>query len=207
MELGNGLYRMLLDALPIPVFVVDEDVRVHDLNGVALQLCGEKKPALLRRRGGEILHCLHSKDVPEGCGRGPSCRQCVIRNSVTTCFDGQTVSRIRMKMDFLSGPQQKPAELLITTSLLSDKEKLALLIVEDITEMTTLRDIIPICMKCKKIRSDAEYWQKLERYFHDYIGVEFSHGICPACSADWYPELRPGRAQQQPDNQAKSRIF
>jgi PAS domain-containing protein len=191
----NALYRMLLDAIPIPVFVMDDDVRIMDLNEVALKLCATEKAALLQQRGGDALHCLHSKDVQEGCGRAPACRQCVIRNSVTKCLQGQTVSRARMKMEFLPAPEQKRAELLITASPLPGAEKRALLIVEDITETSTLRDIIPICMKCKKIRSDEQYWQNVDRYFHEHIGVDFSHGICPACSGEFYPELRSKRTQ------------
>ena len=191
MKLSDNLfYRKLLDAFPIPVLVMDEDVRIRDLNEAALRLCGDEKTAVLRRRGGEILHCLHSKDVAEGCGRGPECRHCVIRNSVTKCLDGQVVSRARMKMEFLPGPGAKQAELLITTSPFPAAEKLALLILEDISEMTKLREIIPICTKCKKIRSDPEYWQNVEHYFHEHIGVDFSHGLCPACGEEFYPELR-----------------
>jgi hypothetical protein len=37
-----------------------------------------RKAAILKRRGGEVLDCLHAADVPEGCGRAPSCRNCVI---------------------------------------------------------------------------------------------------------------------------------
>ncbi len=204
MELhGDALYRMLLDAIPIPIFVVDDDVRVADLNEVAVKLCATEKAGLLQQRGGDILHCLHSKDVPEGCGRGPACRQCVIRNSVAKCLQGQTVSRARMKMEFLPMPEQKRAELLITASPLPGMPNLALLIVEDITEATTLRDIIPICLKCKKIRSDQQYWQNVDRYFHEHIGVDFSHGICPECSRDFYPELR-SKPSREPANAAKA---
>lgn len=41
--------------------------------------------------------------------------------------------------------------------------------------------ILPICMYCKKIRTDGNYWQQVEHYFHQHIDVMFSHGICPEC--------------------------
>ena len=31
-------------------------------------------------------------------------------------------------------------------------------------------------------------YSKVESYFHDYIGVDFSHGLCPACIKQLYPE-------------------
>ncbi|MBI5384077.1 MAG: response regulator [Verrucomicrobia bacterium] len=45
----------------------------------------------------------------------------------------------------------------------------------------TLQGILPICMYCKKIRDDREYWHQLESYMHVHTNVQFSHGICPEC--------------------------
>lgn len=185
----NTYYRTILDSIPIPVFVVDSDVRVRDLNDAALRFCGQGKEAIYRQRGGEVLHCLHSLDVPEGCGRAPFCQNCMIRGSVTTCLQGQTVSRKRMRMEFVDGSSRKPMDLLITASPMPDaSERLALLIIEDVTELLSLRALIPICMKCKKIRDDEQYWREVEEYFHYQIGVDFSHGICPACVKQFYGE-------------------
>jgi PAS domain-containing protein len=187
----NSLYRTILNAIPFPVFTVDDDMRITDLNEMAATMSGQEKQAVLRRRGGEVFHCLHSTEVAEGCGRAQSCKRCVIRNSVNVCLEGQTVSRARMKMDFLAVAGQETMELLITACPLpSSTERLALLMIEDITEISTLKNIIPMCMKCRKIRNDEEYWQSVEQYFHDHIGVDFSHGICPACVDKFYPEYR-----------------
>jgi len=101
---------------------------------------------------------------------------------------GQTVTRRRTKVELLLGESKKELELLITASPLpSNDEPLALLIIEDISEISTLRDIIPICAKCKKIRDDQKYWHSVEVYFKDYIGVDFSHGLCPKCVKEFYP--------------------
>lgn len=45
-----------------------------------------------------------------------------------------------------------------------------------------LKDVaLPICMYCKKIRSDDDYWQRLETFFCNHADIMFSHGICPDC--------------------------
>ncbi|MBI5056655.1 MAG: PAS domain S-box protein [Nitrospirae bacterium] len=187
-NIGNSYYREILDAIPLMIFVVDDDVRIHDLNIAAEKVFGLNKATVLKRRGGEALHCLHSHDVAEGCGRAPFCRNCVIRNSVTGCLQGQAVIRRRTKIDILLQGTRKELEVLITASPVPGrKEPLALLILEDISEISTLRDIIPICAKCKKIRDDQEYWHNVESYFNDYIGVDFSHGLCPECFKELYP--------------------
>jgi PAS domain-containing protein len=187
----NTLYRTILNAIPSPVFIVDDDVRITDLNEVAATMSEQQKEAVFRRRGGEVLHCIHSTDVTEGCGRAPSCKHCVIRNSVKECLEGKAVSRARMKMDFQPMSGRKTMELLITASpIAGDGEPLALVIIEDITEISALKGIVPMCMQCRKIRNDEEYWQTVEQYFHDHIGVDVSHGICPACVDKYYSEYR-----------------
>jgi PAS domain-containing protein len=191
MKKNNEMYyRTILNAIPLIIFVVDNDVRIRDLNDTAATVFGLNKATILNRRGGEVLHCLHANDVPEGCGRAPFCQNCVIRDSVTKCLKGQAVTRRRTKAELLLTGTRKEIELLITASPMPiGNETLALLIIEDINEISTLRDIIPICAHCKKVRDDHEYWRSVESYFNNYIGVDFSHGICPTCSEELYPDF------------------
>lgn len=56
-------------------------------------------------------------------------------------------------------------------------------------EVKTLRGIVPICSFCKKIRNDKGYWDQVEVYVRDHTEADFSHGICPTCYQEHYPEL------------------
>lgn len=47
--------------------------------------------------------------------------------------------------------------------------------------VSQLQRLLPICMYCKKVRDDSNYWQEIEAYIHDHTGADFSHGICPDC--------------------------
>ncbi|NTW50600.1 MAG: response regulator, partial [Chlorobiales bacterium] len=58
-------------------------------------------------------------------------------------------------------------------------------------KIKTLKGLLPICAKCKKIRDDKGYWNQIEEYMKEHAGVEFSHGICPECMQQLYPELPP----------------
>lgn len=49
------------------------------------------------------------------------------------------------------------------------------------TEIHQLKKLIPICMYCKKVRNDDDYWQQIEAYLHEHAGTDFSHGICSDC--------------------------
>lgn len=48
---------------------------------------------------------------------------------------------------------------------------------------------IPICSNCKKIRDGSGHWMTIERYLMNYTEHEFSHGICPECRKNLYPDL------------------
>ena len=69
------------------------------------------------------------------------------------------------------------------------KEMLKEQVEEKASQVTTLKGLIPICSSCKKIRDDEGYWQQVEKYVSDHSEVEFSHGICPDCKVELYPEI------------------
>jgi hypothetical protein len=60
-----------------------------------------------------------------------------------------------------------------------------------LNKIKTLRGIIPICASCKKIRDDKGYWNQLESYIREHSEAVFSHGICPECTENLYPDLHP----------------
>jgi len=55
--------------------------------------------------------------------------------------------------------------------------------IEDTTyKYRQLKDVaLPLCVYCKNIRTDNDYWQRLETYFGTHADIMFSHGICPEC--------------------------
>jgi methyl-accepting chemotaxis protein len=55
-------------------------------------------------------------------------------------------------------------------------------------EVKTLRGFLPICSSCKKIRRDEGSWQQIESYIREHSEAEFSHGLCPECAKELYPE-------------------
>ena len=58
-----------------------------------------------------------------------------------------------------------------------------------LAEVKVLRGLLPICCVCKKIRDDKGYWNQIEQYIQQRSEAEFTHGICPDCSKELYPEL------------------
>jgi PAS domain S-box-containing protein len=50
-----------------------------------------------------------------------------------------------------------------------------------LAEVQELQDTLPICMYCKRIRDDEDYWQNVETYIANRTKTRFSHGVCPSC--------------------------
>lgn len=63
-----------------------------------------------------------------------------------------------------------------------EKDRLLAELREALTNVKTLKGLIPICAWCKKIRDDKGYWQQLEAYLKEHSEAELSHGICPDCA-------------------------
>jgi len=60
---------------------------------------------------------------------------------------------------------------------------------EAVEEIHLLRKFLPICSYCKKIRDDEGYWHRVETYIQEHSDAEFSHGICPECSKELFPNV------------------
>ncbi len=75
--------------------------------------------------------------------------------------------------DFMAKPLDREAIMM--------RLRVAERIIEFTTQIRQLKELIPICMYCKRVRDDSNYWQQVESYIHEHTGSNFSHGICPEC--------------------------
>lgn len=63
----------------------------------------------------------------------------------------------------------------------SERENLVRQLQEALAEVKKLREILPICSYCRKVRDDQNYWMQLESYISKHTDSKFSHSICPEC--------------------------
>jgi len=80
---------------------------------------------------------------------------------------------IRLQGAFQDITMRKQAE--------ADKEKLIKELQQALAEVKALREFLPICSYCKKVRDDENYWSQIESYITRHTHTKFSHGICPDC--------------------------
>lgn len=56
-------------------------------------------------------------------------------------------------------------------------------------KVKTLAGLLPICASCKKIRDESGRWNMLESYIENHSQAHFTHGFCPECARQLYPEV------------------
>ena len=70
----------------------------------------------------------------------------------------------------------------------ADRESAVKKLEKALSEIKTLRGILPLCSFCKKIRNDKGYWEQVDVYIHKYSEADISHSICPECLKKHYPD-------------------
>jgi len=58
-----------------------------------------------------------------------------------------------------------------------------------ISELKTLRGIVPICSICKSIQDEQGNWNPVEKYLVNHPKADFSHGLCSRCAKKHYSEF------------------
>lgn len=75
-----------------------------------------------------------------------------------------------------------------------ERELLVTQLQEALHKVKALSGLLPICASCKKIRNDDDdSWQQIEDYIASHSEADFTHGICPECAHQLYPELYKNR--------------
>ncbi len=184
-----AVVKSALDAVPVPVFIADFDVRILFVNRAGRALAGGDG-VLDLRRAGEVLGCLRATETEAGCGNAPGCRRCVVRNSVSKAVFNGAVHRVRAFLEVARGGKTEERYFLVSAAPFEHEgRRLAILTLEDISEIVELRSMIPVCAGCGKIRDEENHWKKVEHYFHERLDVDFSHGFCESCVDRLYPEV------------------
>jgi CheY-like chemotaxis protein len=75
--------------------------------------------------------------------------------------------------DFLTKPIDRDA--------LQMRLHVAARILKFTAEIRQLKELIPICVYCRHVRDEENYWQQVETYIQKETGSRFSHGACPDC--------------------------
>lgn len=71
-----------------------------------------------------------------------------------------------------------------------EREALVASLQESLAKIKVLSSLLPICSNCKRIRDGNGAWCQIESCISSHTNTMFSHGICPECSATYFPEYQ-----------------
>lgn len=96
--------------------------------------------------------------------------------------------------DFLTKPVDRHA--------LQMRLRVAERILQFTAEIRQLKELIPMCVYCRKVRDEEDYWEQVETYIQKETGSRFSHGACPECCEKEMAAFTGETAVAAPDNSA-----
>lgn len=191
----------LTESLVDTIYEFDLNGRFTYVNEAGLSIFGYSKD--------EILGSIRVQDTIPERDHGRS------RKSVESIFKGDIIVEERTFLrkdgsvfvgEIHAGPVYDGKKIIGARGLIRDiterkkieeeREKLINELQEAHEDVNILSGLLPICAKCKKIRDDKGYWNKLEVYIQTHSDAEFTHGICPECSdklygdEEWYIKMK-----------------
>ena len=78
----------------------------------------------------------------------------------------------------------------ITERKREEEERLALLqhLQAAHRQVHSLSGLLPVCAHCRKVREADGSWTQLEAFIQARSQAEFTHGVCPDCTREHFPE-------------------
>ena len=125
----------IYQGLPSLLLMVDQDRRVHKVNQAVLENVGKDQVEVIGLRGGEALQCVNALDDPRGCGFGPDCSDCQVREAIDDTLENGQPHRRREVLMHLDRDKPKGVHFLLSTAPVDMGEQQRVLIsLENITE-------------------------------------------------------------------------
>ncbi len=144
---------IIFENVPFIMMLLDVERRVRRVNSFAGAFSGLSTAGMIGMRGGEALRCVHALDVPEGCGFGPHCEQCIVHRTVISTFEtGKGNAQLEARLLFFLHGEKKEITFLLSTAKLSvRKQPMVLVSIQDITEQKKLEGQLRQAQKMESI--------------------------------------------------------
>jgi len=200
-ETGVENLEEYLSQNPAAIQELASKIRVLDVNEAAVKFYGAKNKAELLGNLGQVMSTVDIGKFAESLVSVWQGDKTISYAARQMTLDGQEVDVV------ISAPLPKQDDLcqvfpltITDISEMKKKEKQLLDLTEEkneliynlnkaLEDLKKLEGILPICAACKKIRDDRGGWSPIEDYISQRSEARFSHGICPTCAGELYPEL------------------
>ncbi len=140
----RGFLGALFENAPCSVAVLDPDLRVRMANRHFVQTFGiTADTAASGVELASVLRCPYSRGAVEECGGADECSSCRIVEHVKSGLAGREIFRRRCLVDWREDGHQRQLTLLVSATPLRYRgDELAIVILEDITELSSLRRLV-----------------------------------------------------------------
>jgi PAS domain S-box-containing protein len=183
---SSSEWEETVDAMSDWVCIIDPDFRIVRTNRAVEDFLGMKREEVLGRTCYEIVH-----------GTGTHIAQCPVPPMVKSLRRAQeevqlpdgrwltvTADPLTDEKGRLTGAVHMVRDITALKKIQTEREALIRKLEKALSEVRTLKGLIPICAKCQCIRDDSGAWSPLEAFVRNNLDAEFSHGLCPACAKD-----------------------
>jgi PAS domain S-box-containing protein len=191
-------FKAIMGSLKTSIIIVDKNYTIVDANP---SFCSKHETTREKIIGKHCYEITHRYDSP--------CYEMDTDCPARKVFE--TGKQTQVMHSHLTGGSNIWEE--IVASPLKDENGNILYVIEEIQDVTdllktmdialdmsaeikTLKQILPICANCKKIRTDTGYWKNIEEYIEEHSTSMLSHGICPDCSKKLYPDFSKKKARK-----------
>jgi len=171
----EGFLKSLFESIPCGVLIIDGDRRVLAVNNILEQTFGISGAEVMDQRGGEALRCVNAFKNPKGCGFAEECITCRVRNTALEALEGNQIHRKKSNLQLLVDEKTRDLQLLISAAPFDHEGKrLAVIILEDITELNTLRQRLKTDQSFAGIIGHHAKMQELFETIRDVAEIDVS---------------------------------
>jgi len=181
--------RLLLEQLPALLWVADTNLTITFVQGRILSTLGLAPEGIVGTTVPEYFP-LEPKSVPftthlRALQGDPGSYVAIFKERTLRAY----VEPMRTPKGAITGCIGIALDITEQKRLEEQREQLIEELRNALTDIKTLRGLLPICAWCKKIRDDRGYWTQIEQYIRAHSEAEFTHGICPECRQKLNQEL------------------
>ncbi|WP_053781698.1 nitrogen regulation protein NR(II) [Paenibacillus xylanivorans] len=108
--------------------------------------------------------------------------------SVQTVHNEQRWFRLELTPLIQADPSLLSDLALIAHTDVTEQKQTERQLKKALSEVRTLRGLLPICAVCKQIKDEQDSWNSVESYLEKHTHAEFTHDICPDCIRRLYPK-------------------
>jgi len=188
---GGELYRLLFENSLDGFLLTSPDGAIHDANPAACRILGRTREEILAAGREGVI------DVSD-----PRLPVLIAERQRTGYAHGELTARrkdggsfpIEVSSVVFSGPEGELRTCMIIRDITqrkaadAERDRLIRELRDALGRVKSLSGLLPICASCRRIRDQEGAWHNLENYVRSHTDADFSHGICPECRRNLYPD-------------------